>query len=171
MAAEPKKMVRLRSSDGVTFEVEERSICAASRTINGVLMEEGRAAADVVPLPDVINAATLSRVLDYVREHYDEQGHREFYLPISGLDHPLSGFDKDFLKVDDDTLFDVMLAAGYLGMDDLVELMCRGLAEQMKGKTPEELRQRFGIVNDYTKEEEEEVRKEIAWASELFKSQ
>lgn len=90
MAAEPRKMVRLRSSDGETFEVEEKSVCAASRTIKGMLTEEGRGAGDVVPLPNNVTADTLSRVLDYVREHYS---HREFYFPISGHDHPLVGFD------------------------------------------------------------------------------
>lgn len=53
-------------------------------------------------------------------------------------------------------------------MDDLTDLMCPGLAEQMKGKTPQELRQRFNIVNDYTKEQEEEVRRETAWVFEQW---
>ena len=34
------------------------------------------------------------------------------------------------------------------------------------GKTPEEIRKTFNIKNDFTPEEEEEVRKENQWAFE-----
>ena len=41
------------------------------------------------------------------------------------------------------------------------------VAEYIKQcKTPEEIRQRFNIPNDFTPEEEEEVRKENAWCEE-----
>ncbi len=39
----------------------------------------------------------------------------------------------------------------------MLEYACRDLANQIKGKTTEELRAHFGIVNDFTKEEEEKV--------------
>lgn len=40
------------------------------------------------------------------------------------------------------------------------------MAEMMKGKTPQEIRDIFHIKNDYTPEEEEEVRRENQWAFE-----
>jgi S-phase kinase-associated protein 1 len=36
----------------------------------------------------------------------------------------------------------------------------------MMGKTPEEIRNTFHIMNDYLPEEEAEVRREIRWALE-----
>lgn len=36
----------------------------------------------------------------------------------------------------------------------------------IKGKTPEELRKTFNIVNDFSPTEEEQVRKENAWCEE-----
>ena len=59
-----------------------------------------------------------------------------------------------------------MQAANYLNMQSLLDLTCKAVADQMKGKTTEEIRKHFHIVNDYTKDEEEEVRRENSWAFE-----
>jgi S-phase kinase-associated protein 1 len=48
----------------------------------------------------------------------------------------------------------------------LLDLTCKAVADQMRGKTTEETRKHFNIVNDYTPEEEEEVRRENSWAFE-----
>merc|ERR1711907_41075 len=40
------------------------------------------------------------------------------------------------------------------------------VADEIKGKTPEEIRVRFNIKNDFTPEEEEEVKRENAWCEE-----
>ncbi|CAL4967823.1 unnamed protein product [Urochloa decumbens] len=143
------RMVRLRSSDGELFEVAAEAIAAASGTIKGMLEDD--CAADVIPLPNV-TAAILSRVLEYVNEHYSEYGIDE------------NAFDKDFVKVDNDTLYDLILAANYLNMEKLLDLGCMAVAEQMRGKTPEQMRSHFNIVNDLSPEEEEEIRAEIPWA-------
>ena len=68
------------------------------------------------------------------------------------------------MKVDQATLFEIILAANYLNMKGLLDLTCMTVANMMKGKTPEEIRKTFNIKNDFTAEEEEEVRKENQWA-------
>ncbi|XP_026385081.1 SKP1-like protein 1B [Papaver somniferum] len=45
-------------------------------------------------------------------------------------------------------------------------LTCQTVADMIKGKTPEEIRKTFNIKNDFTPEEEEEVRRENQWAFE-----
>jgi S-phase kinase-associated protein 1 len=57
-------------------------------------------------------------------------------------------------------------AANYLNIQDLLDLACKAVAELVRGKSPEELRKRFNIRNDYTQEEEEEVRRENSSAFE-----
>ena len=57
-----------------------------------------------------------------------------------------------------------MLAANYLNIKTLLDLTCTSVAHRIKNKTTEEIRQTFGLKNDFTPEEEEEIRKEDQWA-------
>ncbi|KAF7051034.1 hypothetical protein CFC21_059319 [Triticum aestivum] len=155
------KMVRLCSSDGEEFEVAEETIVAASVMIKDML-EDGEVAVGVIPLPNV-TGPILSRVLDYVNRHFsDPHDHKTSSCPAA--DDPLRRFDDSFVQVDQDTLFDLMLAANYLDMKSLLDLTCKTVADQIRGRTLEEIRKKFNIVNDYTKDEEQEVRRENSWA-------
>jgi S-phase kinase-associated protein 1 len=63
-------------------------------------------------------------------------------------------------------VFEATLAADFLGCDSVLNVLCKIIAEQIRGKSPEEIRTLFNIKNDFTPEEEEEVRKENAWAED-----
>ena len=58
-------------------------------------------------------------------------------------------------------------AANYLNIKTLLDLTCKTVADMIKGKTPEEIRAHFNIQNDFTPEEEEEVRRENAWCEDI----
>ena len=49
-------------------------------------------------------------------------------------------------------------AANYLNIKGLLDLTCQTVADMIKGKTPEEIKKILNIRNDFTPEEEEEVR-------------
>lgn len=89
-------------------------------------------------------------------------------VPPRRIDKPLRSsnmadivdeFDVKFTNVDQDTMFDIMLIANYLLIIPLLELMCAKCASTLKGKTPAEIRKAYNIRDDFTPEEEEEVRK------------
>lgn len=61
------------------------------------------------------------------------------------------------------TIFQLILAANYLHIQNLLDLTCKAIAIQMKGKTTEEMRQQFNIENDFTPEEEEKLREDNEW--------
>ena len=65
-----------------------------------------------------------------------------------------------------DQLVELTLCANYLDIKRLLDVTCKTVANQMKGKTPEELRELFGIENDFTPEEYEEAKRENEWLSE-----
>ena len=67
----------------------------------------------------------------------------------------VSGFDEKFIDIDNlDGIFDIINAAYYLDIKSLLDLSCAKIATLIKGKTPEEIRKTFNIVNDFTPEEE-----------------
>ena len=57
----------------------------------------------------------------------------------------ISDWDKDFIDVDQTTLFEIILAANYLDIKPLLDLGCKTVANMIKGKTPEQIRQTFNI--------------------------
>lgn len=66
-------------------------------------------------------------------------------------------------QLDDNELYPLILAANFLAVTCLLEAATKTVAGTIKGKTTEEIRERHNIVNDFTAEEEEEIRKENAW--------
>ncbi|XP_022895983.1 SKP1-like protein 1A isoform X1 [Olea europaea var. sylvestris] len=152
-----QKMIVLKSSDGETFEVEE-TVALESQTIKHMI-EDGCADTSI-PLPNV-TSKILAKVIEYCKRHVEAAATADRVA-----DEDLKAFDADFVKVDKSTIFDLILAANYLNIKSLLDLTCQTVADMIKGKTPEEIRKTFDIKNDFTPEEEEEVRRENAWAFE-----
>ncbi|CAI0554211.1 unnamed protein product [Linum tenue] len=123
-----------------------------SQTIKHMIEDD--CADNGIPLPNV-TGGILAKVIEYCKKHR-----------AAAADGGLKSWDEDFVKVDQNTLFDLILAANYLNIKDLLDLTCQTVANMMKGKTPEEIRAIFNIKNDFTPEEEEEVRRENQWAFE-----
>ncbi|XP_052196449.1 SKP1-like protein 1B [Diospyros lotus] len=152
------KKVTLRSSDGEAFEVEE-AVVAESQTIKHMIEDD--CANSIIPLPNV-TSKILAKVIEYCKKHVEAASKSEDRAP----DEELKAWDADFVKVDQPTLFDLILAANYLNIKSLLDLTCQTVADMIKSKTPEEIRKTFNINNDFTPEEEEEVRRENQWAFE-----
>lgn len=142
--------VMLRSSDNRTFVVDSQ-IAKQSRMISLIIEDTGEA--DVIPLTNV-TGTVLSSILTYMHYH---DGHPE-------NDSDTRKWDATFLDVAPSDLFDIMLASHYMNIPSLLDSTCQTVADMIKGHTPEELRVMFGIKNDFTPEEEADVRREGDWA-------
>ncbi|KAI4339946.1 hypothetical protein MLD38_024829 [Melastoma candidum] len=125
----PKKIVVLRSSDGVSFELDEEAALLSQTIKDG--MEDGWVEGGL-PLP-TINSQILSLVIDYCKKHAAASA--------SSSSEDLDSWDADFVKVEQDTLFDIIRAANYLNIRGLLDLACQTVADMIKGKSPDEIRQ------------------------------
>jgi S-phase kinase-associated protein 1 len=112
----------------------------------------------------------LKKVVDFLEYHSDsEHGFKEIPQPLPSANLSDFLFEWDCKFVDDltqDELFEIILAANYLEVKTLLTLACAKVASLMKGKTPEEIRKKFGIKSDFTPEEEAAVRAESTWVEE-----
>jgi len=158
--------IRLQSSDSEIFEVDVE-IAKASMTIKTMLEDLGMDEDDdePIPLPNV-NAAILRKVIEWATKHKDDPPPPEDEENRDKRTDDIEPFDQEFLKVDQGTLFELILAANYLDIKGLLDVTCKTVANMIKGKTPEEIRKTFNIKNDFTPEEEEQVRKENEWCEE-----
>jgi len=155
-----EKRVKLKSSDDEMFEVDE-AVAFESQAVKNMIEDTGIDAP--IPLPNV-SSKILAKVIEYCKYHVENQKTSED-KPATPEDE-IKAWDAEFVKVDQATLFDLILAANYLNIKNLLDLTCQTVADMIKGKTPEEIRKTFNIKNDFTPEEEEEVRRENQWAFE-----
>ncbi|CAI0413093.1 unnamed protein product [Linum tenue] len=132
-----------------------------SQTIKHMI-EDG-CAGDGIPIPNV-TGAILAKVLEFCKKHQHHAPDRQSDADSDAEE--LKKWDAEFAKVGQDTLYDLLMAANYLNIKDLLDLICQTVADIIKGKKPEEIRSYFKIKNDFTKEEEEEIRRENQWAFE-----
>ncbi|KAH7567105.1 hypothetical protein JRO89_XS07G0017400 [Xanthoceras sorbifolium] len=154
------RKITLKSSDGEAFEVDE-AVALESQTIKHMIEDD--CADNGIPLPNV-TSKILSKVIEYCKKHVESPKSDD--RATGNVDDDLKAWDAEFVKVDQATLFDLILAANYLNIKSLLDLTCQTVADMIKGKTPEEIRKTFNIKNDFTPEEEEEVRRENQWAFE-----
>ena len=158
--------IKLRSSDSEIFEVDVE-IAKMSETIKTLLEDSCLDDDDEepIPLPDV-NAAILRKVIEWSIHHKDDPPPPADEENREKRTEDIELYDQEFLKVDQGTLFELILAANYLDIKGLLDVTCKTVANMIKGKTPEEIRKTFNIKYEFTAEEEEKVRKENEWYEE-----
>ena len=160
--------IKLQSNEGDVFTVDLKS-AKMSKTVKTMLEDLGfddSKKDETVPLPRV-SSDILRLIIDWSTYHKDDkvyENNNDDYKERRIDDIPK--WDIDFLKVDQGILFEIILAASYLDINDLLEIGCQTVANMMKGKTPEEIRKIFNIENDLTPKEEDEIRKENEWCEE-----
>lgn len=149
--------VTLVTSDNVRFRVDA-TVAKMSRVVAGFL-DQIDDADPVVPLP-MVDAPVLANVLRYCEHRVsamdvtDDTGEWEatFILAITAEDDNFGA------------LIALLTAANYLDIEPLVTRCADSIADALKNKDPETIRAMLGIKNDFTPEEEEEVRRENLWA-------
>ncbi|KAI0072897.1 E3 ubiquitin ligase SCF complex, Skp subunit [Panus rudis PR-1116 ss-1] len=155
--------VVLITADGGHFVVDA-DVAEGSELIKHMMLDL-EISTDKIPLPNV-RTEVMSKVLEYCA-HYKGQCSE---LPIPGgsvCRNPTADippWDRQFLEVEFPMLFQLVIAANYLDIPRLLHVACKAIANVIRGKSTEELRTLMGIVNDFSPDEERQIRRENSWA-------
>ncbi|CAI2313658.1 unnamed protein product [Caenorhabditis sp. 36 PRJEB53466] len=169
MAEKVERQIKISSSDNEIFLVP-RNVIRLSTTINTLLQDLGLdddegTNTDPIPVQNV-TAPILKKVISWCQYHYNDPAPADDADSREKRTDDIASWDVEFLKVDQGTLFELILAANYLDIKGLLDVTCKTVANMIKGKSPEEIRRTFNIKNDFTAEEEEQIRKENAWCED-----
>ncbi|KAG9229709.1 Skp1 family, dimerization domain-containing protein [Amylocarpus encephaloides] len=163
---QPSTFITLASNDSGSVTVE-RAVAERSMLIKNMLEDLGEGAvASEIPIPNV-GEQVLKKVIEWCQHHKND--------PITANDDDsdsrkkttdIEEWDQKFMQVDQEMLFEIILASNYLDIKPLLDVGCKTVANMIKGKSPEEIRKTFNITNDFTPEEEEQIRRENEWAED-----
>jgi len=179
---ENNKLVTLVSQDGYK-ETVERHITGHIGLINSMLEDDDDEEDDdevpEIPLP--ISKEILIKVLEFARNNWDKD-EEDIEKPLkSDVEDVITNqaninFLKSLVKYPEDgsdllpehiqLAVDLITAANYLNMSNLLNLMAAKHATLIKGKTPEQIRLMYDLPDDLTPEEKDRIREENKWVEE-----
>ncbi|XP_026656533.1 SKP1-like protein 21 isoform X2 [Phoenix dactylifera] len=139
-----KSYIWLQCTDGSIQQVEEEVAMFCPMICREILQTGmGSSKNYAISLPQRVNPAILSLILDYCRFHQ-----------VPGRSNKeRKSFDEKFIRIDTKRLCELTSAADSLQLKPLVDLSSRALARMIEGKTPEEIRETFHLPDDLTEEE------------------
>ena len=160
--------ITLVSNDKQEFKVLLAAVKAApgsvskNNTISNLIVDVGTDSP--IQLPDV-DGKTLGKVVEYLMYHLEHPLEPVKEEDLQRADN-ICEWDKKFCEIEHQFLDDLILAANFLELHDLLHLGCKPIANMLKGKTPDEIKKTFNILKPLSPEEEEKVRKENSWLEE-----
>lgn len=135
--------IKLISSDNKIFNVSKEIICK-SGLIKNIIDDLSHGIDIEIPLKQV-KSDILEKALEYCIHYKDTK-----FIENKDLCN-IDEWDKSYINVDQKTLNDIILAANFMNIPDLLELGCKTIANQLKNKSLDEIRDFFNIsVNNKT---------------------
>ena len=157
--------VKLLCSDGEEVQVEV-SVAEKSVLIKGLIDDSGTE--EQVPLPNV-KRPILEKVIEFCK-HIKDNAVPEIEKPLRNTDMAtvVDAWYANYINVEQEMLFELIMASNYLDIKPLLELSCAKVASMIKNKSIQEIRKFFNIENDFTPEEEQQIMEENKWAEQSF---
>lgn len=156
--------VKLVSSDGVVYKFPSRAV-RLSKTISLILEEVADASViksdnqgDLIPVD--VESDVMNKVQTYLLYYMDNPVPDSEEDKKAKVTDNISEWDKEFIDMEQILFFRLMKTALYLEIQPLLDLCCKTVANQLKGKTPSQIRELYNIRIDAEEAKEmEELRK------------
>ena len=144
--------IKLKSSDGKVFEVNDK-IVSLSKFLKDII-DNNRELKQEITINQV-DGKNLEKIIEYLKHHEIEKPKKlPKPLPSSDLKSILSEWDYNFINpFSIGESIDLINAANFLSIEDLVSLVSAKLASEMMTGSMDEIREKFGIKADMTEEE------------------
>jgi len=119
-----------------------------------------------IPLPNVKDSV-LTKVIEYCTHHSTVEAMTQIQTPLksSKIEDLVQPWYAEFVRIEQSLLFELVTAANFMDIKPLLDLTCLAVSVSIKGKSASELRNIFNISNEFTPEEETQVREESQWAN------
>ena len=155
-------------SQFVAYELEP-SVARMSELLATMLPPTDEEVTETIEIPVIqVKKSILQKVTEFM-VHHSQEPMKEIEKPLisANMSEVVTPWYADFIDVEKDTLYEMIAAANYMSIQPLLDLTCAKVASMIKGKSPEQIRQTFNIVNDFTPEEEAQIREENKWCEEV----
>lgn len=152
--------IQLITSDEVIFKANSEilqkweTIRTMFETLN--LSSDSLESIGVLPLKNV-NSIILKEVLAWSNHH---QAHPS---TCQQTKHKLCIWDMIFLNKNNEILYDLIMAANYLNIEELLDTLIAPISYLLDLKSVDEIREMFGIESDFTAAERKEILYEHEW--------
>lgn len=142
----------------------EKKIITKSRTIKNMIDDLGEDDIAPIPLPN-IDKITLEKIIEYFvyRDKHPCVQPKTNTISQQEPMRELDEWEKEYCPNDYKTLFNMILAANFLDMGDLLAVLCKDVANKIECMSTQEIRTLFNIANDFAPEEEKIIIKENNW--------
>lgn len=137
--------IKLQTSDNEIVQIDKK-LADKSETISNSAKTSSNTPDSAIPVD--MTAATLRMVIQWLKYHQKDP------VPKEGEEVHLETvpeWDQEFLSGEMDTTLELLIAADHLKIRGLVAVCAKTVADNMKGKSPEQIRTLFNIPNDLEK--------------------
>eukprot|EP00286_Rhodomonas_abbreviata_P029626 CAMPEP_0181314110 /NCGR_PEP_ID=MMETSP1101-20121128/14631_1 /TAXON_ID=46948 /ORGANISM="Rhodomonas abbreviata, Strain Caron Lab Isolate" /LENGTH=172 /DNA_ID=CAMNT_0023421157 /DNA_START=40 /DNA_END=558 /DNA_ORIENTATION=- len=166
-SSDATRILHLISQEGESFDTTAK-VGELSKLVQTMIDQDAdQDEAQDIPLPNV-KSQVLAKVVEFL-QYYPTDPMIDIEKPIKStkMEEIMSQeWYAKFVDVEQELLFELILAANYMDIKPLLDVTCCAVASQIKNKTPDEIRATFNLPNDFTPEEVEQVKKANQWANE-----
>jgi S-phase kinase-associated protein 1 len=152
--------ITIKTADNEVFKID-KAIAMQFSNVKHLIDHDDEvmassSATTIIPLPNV-KSDTLANLIDYCN----------CYVEFNSQQKEMKAYGEELLNIMYPAqVFDIMLAAHNLGFKEALDFFSDAVADHIENKSVNFVRRYFGIKNDFSPDEEEELRRKNDWAFE-----
>ena len=133
---ENNSLIKLQVEDK-QFNVEKKYLDMCI-TLKNLIEDTGEDIEEVIPIKN-IESRIFEKIINFCKHHYGSD------IDIT-IESELPEWDMEFCNIDLDDISKLLLAGNFLEFNLLINVCCKYIAEQIKGKSIEEMNEILGKI-------------------------